>query len=169
MILTHEIEIDLVNPGATPRIQVKQGDVMTRNVLIRLFANGKAWNISPYASVVIRYSAHDADGLAVTHGIYDTMEDGSLAYIFAGNELEVMPIGDMMAHPGLVTVDVLLAEKAKKLATFNFEIYVNRAAAEGSDAEAAGYYRVASLDAINAELDALRAAVTALGGGDYLN
>lgn len=168
MIVTHEIDIDLIHPGTAPRIQVKQGDVMTRNVLINLYANGAAWTISADASVVIRYSAHDADGLAVTHGIYDTMEDGSPAYIFTGNQLEVMPISDMMAYPGLVTVDVLLAEGEKMLATFNFEIYVNRAAAEGSDAEAAGYYRVASLETINAELDALRAAVTALGGGAYL-
>lgn len=168
MIITHEISIDLVNPDTTPRIYVKQGDAMSRNVLINLYANGTAWNVAAGTSVVIRYCARDADGLTVTHGLYDTMEDGSRAYIFSGNALEIMPISDMMAHPGLVTVDVLLAKGEKKLATFNFEIYVNRAPAEGSDAEAAGYYRVASLDTINAELDALRAAVTALGGGDYL-
>lgn len=131
MLITHEISIDLVKPDTTPRIQVKQGDVMSRNVLINLYANGAAWNISAGTSVVIRYSAYDADGLTVTHGIYDTMEDGSLAYIYSGNALEIMPIGDMMAHPGLVTVDVLLAEGEKKLATFNFEIYVNRTPSGG--------------------------------------
>lgn len=170
MIITHEIDMDLIRPDASvPRIQVKQGDVMTRNVRLNLYTDGKAWNVDPDAAAVIRYCAHDAEGLTLTHGIYDTMEDGSPAYILAGNVLEVMPISDMMARPGLVTVDVLLVLGEKMLATFSFEIYVNRAAAEGSDAQAAGYYRVASLDAINGELDALRAAVTALGGGEYLN
>lgn len=169
MLITHEIDIDLVKPDTPPRIYVKQGDVMTRNVMIHLYANGTAWSLSPDASVVVRYCAHDADGQTLSHGIYDTLEDGSPACIFSGNMLEIMPIGAMMARPGLVTVDVLLAKGEKQLGTFNFEIYVNRAPAEGSEAEAAGYYRVASLDAINGELDALRAAVTALGGGEYLN
>lgn len=169
MIVTHPIDIDLIHPDATPpRIQVKQGDVMTRNVRLKLYADGTAWSIDPDAEAVIRYCAHDAEGQTLTHGIYDTMEDGSPAWIITGNILEVMPISDMMARPGLVTVDVLLVKGAKMLATFSFEIYVNRAAAEGTEAEAAGYYRVASLDAINTELDTLRAAITALGGGEYL-
>lgn len=170
MIITHPIDIDLIHPDATPpRIYVKQGDVMTRNVRINLYVDGKAWSIDTGADAVIRYCAHDAEGHTLTHGIYDTMEDGSPAWLTAGSVLEVMPISDMMARPGLVTVDVLLVKGAKMLATFSFEIYVNRAAAEGTDAEAVGYYRVASLDAINTELDTLRAAITALGGGDYFN
>lgn len=131
MLITHEISIDLVNPDTAPRIQVKQGDVMSRNVLINLYANGTAWNITAGTSVAIRYTAYDSEGLTVTHGIYDTLEDGSLAYIFFGNALEIMPLGDMMAHPGLVAVDVLLAKGEKKLGTFNFEIYVNRAPGGG--------------------------------------
>lgn len=169
MIVTHPIHIDLIHPDATPpRIHVKQGDVMTRNVRIHLSADSTAWSIDPDAEAVIRYCAHDAEGQTLTHGIYDTMEDGSPAWLIAGSVLEVMPISDMMARPGLVTVDVLLVKGAKMLATFSFEIYVNRAAADGTEAEATGYYRVASLESINAELDALRAAVTALGGGEYL-
>lgn len=169
MLITHEIDIDLAVPHSTPRIYVKQGDVLSRNVLIHLYVNGTAWNLSANTSVVIRYCAHDAEGQTLSQGIYDTLEDGSPASIFTDNMLEIMPVGAMMARPGLVTVDVLMAEGEKLLATFNFEIYVNRAPVEGTEAEAAGYYRVASLEAINAELDALRAAVTALGGGEYLS
>ncbi len=131
MLITHEIDIDLVNPGTTPRIQVKQGDVMTRNVRINLYANGTAWNITGDVSAVIRYSAYDTGNQMLTHGMYDTLEDGSLAYLFMGNALEIMLLGDMMTHPGLVNVDVLLVEGAKKLATFGFEIYVNQAPVAG--------------------------------------
>ena len=125
MLITHEIDIDLVKRESSPRIQVKQGDVMSRNIQIHLYANGKPWNVPSDASVVIRYCAWDTEGAKCTHGMYDTMEDGSPAWLIFGNDLEIMPLGEMMAHPGLVTVDVLLASGAKKLATFDFSICVN--------------------------------------------
>ncbi len=133
MLITHEVDIDLVNPGPAPRIQVKQGDVMTRNVRINLYANGTEWNIAGDVSAVIRYSAYDTGNQMLTHGMYDTLEDGSLAYLFMGNALEIMLLGDMMARPGLVNVDVLLVEGAKKLATFGFEICVSQAPVAGEN------------------------------------
>ena len=89
--------------------------------------------------------------------------------MLVGNVLSVTPLAEMTANPGLVQVDVLLVDGAKMLATFNFEIYVHRAPNTGAQAQAGNYYRVASLDAINSELDKLRSAVTALGGGSYLS
>ena len=40
MVVTYAIDIDLVNPGETPRIHVKQGDVNSRCIDISLLENG---------------------------------------------------------------------------------------------------------------------------------
>lgn len=168
MVVNYEFDIDLANPGTPHRIQVKQGDVMSRCIYINLLENGKAWNISKKASMVIRYCAQNPDGMVTNHGLYDTLEDGSPAYLVIGNTVSILPVSEMTASPGLVTVDVLLVEGVKQLATFNFEIYVNRAPNDGTEAQNGNYYRVATLDAINAELDTLRSAITAMGGGEYL-
>lgn len=169
MVVNYDIDMDLANPGETQRIQMKQGDVMSRCIYINLLENGKAWKADTGMSAVIRYCAQDPDGMVTGHGLYDTLEDGSPAYMLVGNLLSVTPVAAMTARPGLVKVDVLLAEGAKMLATFNFEIYVHRAPNGGTRAENGNYYRVASLEAINRELDKLRTAVAALGGGVYLN
>ena len=34
MLLNHDITIDLTNPGPVPRLHVKQGDAMSRNIRI---------------------------------------------------------------------------------------------------------------------------------------
>ena len=169
MVVNYDIDMDLANPGETCRIHMKQGDVMSRCIYINLLENGDAWRVSAGTAAVIRYCAQDPDGLVTSHGLYDTLEDGSAAYMLVGNVLSVTPLAEMTAKPGLVQVDVLLVDGAKMLATFNFEIYVHRSPNTGTQAQAGNYYRVASLDAINSELDKLRTAVTALGGGSYLN
>lgn len=125
MLITHEIDLDLIKQDAAPRVQVKQGDVLTRNIRICLYINGKAWDIPAIASAVIRYRAWDAESLTCTHGMYESMEDGSPAVLITGNALEIMPCQEMMARPGLVAVDVLLASGERKLATFQFEMCVH--------------------------------------------
>lgn len=166
MLLDHDINIDVVVPGPVPRIHVKQGDALSRNIRIYLFANGEPWPIPDGATAVIRYHAHDPETLTDTVGIFDTLEDGELAYIYAENIFEVIPATAMLASPGLVTMDVVFLYRDQVLSTFDMEIYVERAPTTGTEvtAHAGSYYRVASLDAVNAELDKLRSAIVALGG-----
>lgn len=125
MVVNYDIDIDLVNPGPTHRIHVKQGDVMSRCIYINLLENGEAWKVNRTVQAVIRYCAQNTDGMVIEHGLYDTLEDGSAAYVLVGNTLSVTPIREMTAHPGLVTVDVLLVEGEKMVSTFNFELYVH--------------------------------------------
>lgn len=164
MYINHDISIDMADPGPTPRVCVKQGDVMSRNVRIHLYENGQPWEIPMEAQAVIRYRVYDPETQTHSTGIFDTVEDASMAYAFAGNQIEVMPVGAMLAKPGLVTVDLVLLCEGRSLATFDFEFYVNRCAADGTEPQAQSYYRVTTLDAINAEFDALRATIEALGG-----
>ena len=127
MVVTYSIDIDLVNPGETRRIHVKQGDAGSRCIDIHLLENGEIWKIGKTTTAVIRYCAQDPANMATNHGLYDTLEDGSPAYMVAGNIISIVPLREMTANPGLVTVDVLLADGEKKVATFDFEMYVHRA------------------------------------------
>lgn len=168
MYINHDITIDLVNPAAPPRLQMKQGDVLSRNVRVYLLENGEPWKIPGTAQAVIRYHSYDPETQTRITGMFDELENGDLSYLISDNCFEVMPNAAMLAHPGLLTVDILLLYGGRALATFDFEIYVNRTAADGTEPEAQSYYRVSTLDAINAEFDTLRAAIEALGGGAYL-
>lgn len=168
MYITHDIEIDLVHPGTTPRVYVKQGDVMSRNVRITLYENGQPWLIPENATAVIRYHAYDPEGLTDATGIFDLLEDGSLSYVFSGNSFEVMPTAAMLAKAGVVTVDVVLLYEGRSLAMFDFEFYVNHGPVDGTEPQMQSYYRISTLDSINEEFDKLRAAIEAMGGGEYL-
>ena len=126
MIVIHEIDIDLVNPGETQRIHIKQGDVKSRRIDISLLENGKDWSIGASTTAVIRYCARDLDNLVTNHGLYDTLENGNPAYLVTGNVISILPIAEMMEKPGLVTVDVLLVNGDRMVSTFNFEVYVHR-------------------------------------------
>lgn len=168
MYINHDITIDLVNPGTPGRVYMKQGEVMSRNVRLFLQENGENWMIPEEAQAVIRYHAYDPDTQTRRTGAFDMLENGDLSYVFSENCFELMPPAALLALPGLVTLDVVLLYDDRTLTTFDFEIYVNRAAAEGTEPEAGSYYRVSTLDAINAEFDTLRAAIAALGGAEYL-
>ena len=125
MVVNYTIDIDLVNPGPTHRIHVKQGDVKSRCVYINLLENGEAWKVNRTVQAVIRYRAQSMDGAIMDHGMYDTLEDGSAAYLLVGNVLSITPNRQMTANAGLVTVDVLLAEGEKMVSTFHFELEVH--------------------------------------------
>lgn len=168
MVVNYQMDMDLANPGPINRIHVKQGDAMSRSVYISLLENGESWSMDRSTQALIRYCVQDPGGMVIGHGLYDTTEDGSPAYSLAGNILALSVTGAMTAQPGLVTVDVVLTDGVKQLTTFNFEIYVNRSVNDGTVAQSGNYYRVATLDAINRELDALRSAITAMGGEQYL-
>lgn len=159
MIITHPIEIDLVNPGAAPRVQVKQGESLSRMVEVRLLQNGEAWAIPSGTQVAIRYHVHDLDGAEDSTGIYDTLPNGSIAYQYTQNIVQFVPLPQMLARHGLVSTDLVLTIDGMTLATCNIEFYVNRAPNNGTGAGAADYYRVMSLDQINAALDTLRSDV----------
>ena len=168
MIIDHTIDMDLVKPGAVPRIHVKQGDARSRNIIINLFADGEPWEIPEDAEAVIRYHHHDPDGLTDTQGIFDTLEDGSPAWLFRGNELQVMPTQALLETSGLTQMDVTFLYEGRTLSTFNFEIYVNRAPATGMEATMQDYYRIVRLDQINAAFDKIYTAIELMGGGEYL-
>lgn len=127
MVIVYEFDVDLANPGETPRIQVKQGDVLSRTVYLNLRENGAEWTLDRTAIATVRYCLQATDGQVIAHGQYDKLEDDCPACTIAGSLLGVTLASAMLAQPGLVTVDVLLTKGLHQLATFNFEVLVHPA------------------------------------------
>lgn len=152
MQITHMLKIDLLDPGTVQRIQVKQGDTLSRNIELQLFTGQEPWTIPTDAKSVIRYHIHDLEGFADTKGIYDQLPSGQLAYQFDGNRLQFFPAPAMFARHSVISVDVVFLKDGQQLATANFEFYVNRSPNVGTDTEPQSYYRLFTLEQINQEI-----------------
>lgn len=162
MLIIHKLSLDLINPGIPERIQVKQGDTLARTMEIQLFANGEAWLIPAGVTPLVRWAASDPDTGNSASGIFDTLPSGANAWNYAQNQLDLVLVPQMFALPGLVQADVAMVQGNKVLATFNFEFYVNRAPANGTEPKAQNYYKVATLDQLNAQLIHLETLITEL-------
>ena len=145
-----------VLPEMPERIEVKQGDTYSRALEISLFCGGEPFSLDVEVTPLLRWCASDPDTGESASGIYDTLPDGSNAWNCAENQLDLILIPQMFALPGLVQADVALVTEDKVLATFNFEFYVNPAPADGTAPEAGSFYKVTSLDQINAAITALQ-------------
>jgi hypothetical protein len=156
MITTHKISLDMLHPRMPERIDLKQGDVYSRALEILLFCNGEPFPLNDDVSPILRWSAcHPDTGEAAT-GICDTLPDGSHMFQVYENQIIGILPPQMLALPGLVRADLLLVSPVKTLATFNFEFYVNPAAADGTAPEAGNFYKLVTLDQINSAIAALQ-------------
>ena len=162
MILEHTISLDMLEPGTPPRIQVKQGDTTTHSLNILLFAKGEPWLIPDNAVPVIRWSAFDPETGESARGIYDSLPDGTHAWQYTQNELKLVMVPQMFVLPGLVQADVAFTVGEAVLATFNFEFYVNPAPVNGTQPQLQDYYKVSTLEQLNAALEALQTQITQL-------
>ena len=74
MIITTQINMDLVRPEKTVTVRLVRDDKLTRAVQLRLFADGEAVVLPENCHVLVRYGKPDGTG-----GSYDTLPDGSKA------------------------------------------------------------------------------------------
>lgn len=162
MILDHSLSLDMLEPGTPTRIQVKQGDTTTHGLTILLFAGTEPWLIPEDTVPLVRWSAFAPESGESARGIYDTLPDGVHAWQFYQNELKLVMIPQMFVLPGLVQADVAFTLGEEVLATFNFEFYVNPAPVNGTQPEIQDYYKVSTLDQLNAALEDLQAQITQL-------
>ena len=155
-MITHNISLDMLEPGIPPRIQVKQGDSMSRNVRITLLAGGEPWPVPEGAEPLIRYFAQDPESGEPIRGLYDTLPTGDPAWSCGENQLDILTVPQMFAVPGIVQTDVALRVDADTIATFNFEFYVNQAPANGTEPQAQDYYKIFTLEQLNSAITALQ-------------
>lgn len=124
MIITHKVNLDLMESGTMPKINAVQSDRYTRKLEITLYLGGEVWEIPEEASVLIRYTR--ADGAA---GEYNVLADGSDAWTADGSVLTVMLAPQVLAMPGMALVSVSLISGEEQLTTFAVSINVKPAAA----------------------------------------
>jgi len=158
MMIHHNITLDLVEPVQQPRILVKQGDTLTHSLRITLTEAGVPWLPPADAAPVLRWFALDPGSGESARGIYDTLPDGVHAWVLAENQLDFVIAPQLLALPGIVQGDIAFIQGEKTLATFNFEFYVNPVPTSGVEPEILPYYRVATLEQINAALEEIRQA-----------
>lgn len=149
MMIVHNLSLDMMRPSNPERIQVKQGDTMSRSLELQLFCDGEPWLIPGEATPLVRWRATDPDTGETAAGVYDTLPNGSHAWNAAQNQLDLVLTPQMFLRPGLVQADVVLVTPDRTLATFNFEFYVNRSPVEGTEPQAENFYKVFTLEQIN--------------------
>lgn len=153
MEITHKIDLDFLKRSMSPQVDVVQNDQNSRTVKIGLYAGGTPWEIPSGVSAVIRYKKPDN-----TSGLYDTMPDGSTAWVVSGNSLTVQLAPQVLTVPGVVMVSAALVSDANVLGTFSFRVNVDQDPAAG-DVISSDYYKYSTLSAINNAISALDAEI----------
>lgn len=121
MIITHKITMDLTRREKTPCIDVMQDDKYSRDLQIRLRANGTVCALPADCSVLVRYEKENKH-----RGVYDTMPDGSKAWSIAGDAITVRLAPQVCTAPGRVRLMITLLRGTAELSLFSVNLNVHR-------------------------------------------
>lgn len=121
MIVTHKLTMDLARAGVSPRVDVSQDDRYTRNLEIRLQANGAPFYPPKGCSLLIRYEKPDKTG-----GSYDTLPDGSAAWSVSENLLTVALAPQVCTVPGTVHMVISLLLNEAEISSFALLLDVHK-------------------------------------------
>lgn len=119
--VTHTIHADLLERGVRPRIDVVQGDCLTRRVEFVLTAGGVPWTPPDDTTAALSYVRPDGAGK-----VYDKLDDGSTAYTVSGNRVRMMLLPELMEVAGDVMAALRIVREAdgKLLSSFGIDIAV---------------------------------------------
>lgn len=121
MIVTHKLIMDLTRREKTPCIDVMQDDRYSRDLQIRLQANGMACRLPEDCSALIRFEKADR-----RKGAYDTMPDGSKAWRIDGDTVTVRLAPQVCTAPGRTKLMVTLLRGDAELSFFTVELNVHK-------------------------------------------
>ena len=119
MEVIHNITIDMVRKGVTPRVYAMQFDTDTRNVQVQMLSNGEPWE--PPQGAVISLSYRKSDG---TKGFYNLLEENVSAVHVSGNLVTVTLAKQVLTVAGKVDAALIVHSGDLRIATFPFEIHV---------------------------------------------
>lgn len=122
MIIQKTIRMDLARVQHIAELEVMQRDKNSREVIFILTANCVPWNIPEGTTAMIGYRRC----LGGSGGHYDTLDDGTVAYRYQGNELAVTLAPQVLAVPGKVEVSVSMVNGNRILHTFTVGVMVHR-------------------------------------------
>lgn len=146
MNIVHKLALDLQMPVGG-KIYVKQGDTMTRSVILSLYDGGTAFNTANAGIFQIVFLKPDKTG-----GVYDTMPDNTTACTVEGNEVTAKLHPQMFTSPGCVQCELRMINEdgSKILSSFSWIIYVEASAESCIKSES--YYRFASIASLAATI-----------------
>ena len=122
MIVSHKISVDLVKPTYNEAIHAVQDDRYCRGLEISIFSDGEPWCIPMGTNVQIRFSKSDGTG-----GAYDTMPDGSAAWVAEESILCVRLAPQIFTAPGPVSLAVVMTLQEQQVSTFALLLQVHPA------------------------------------------
>lgn len=129
MTVNHQLTIDLVRPGVTPRLYAMQHDANTRVVAITLTAAGQPWAIPQGADFALSYRKSDG-----TRGFYRELEAGVSAVSVSGSTVSVTLAPQVLSYPGIVDAALICTDsEGKRIGAFPFEISVAADPAAGEE------------------------------------
>lgn len=141
MKIRHKLKLDLQQRTNPPVLHLKQGDCLTRELLLTLTNDGAVWT-PPQEAVIyqVAYCKMDRTG-----GCFDTMPDGTPACTVEDDQLLLQLHPQMLTASGFVICDLrMFNNQGEQLSTFSFFLDVEPAATERL--ESADYYRFTSLE-----------------------
>lgn len=131
MLLTKKVTVNLQYREAPIVLDAVQGD-SGRALEITFMAGQDPWEIPAEIQIILQYRCADGTG-----GIFDTLPDGSAAYVVGENSLTVFLGGNILAVAGKSELQVTILSDGTQISTFPVEI---RVAPQVSANAAAGDY-----------------------------
>lgn len=126
MITTTKIRTDLIHPTMPVTVHAVQGDQNTRCLELHLYASGSPFPLPEGTTVAVRYRKRDG-----TRGYYDTLPDGTPAWVADGNIITVQLVPQMLTVPGTVETQLELTQEEEMLGTFSLFVSVAENPAAG--------------------------------------
>lgn len=148
MQILSSINIDLQRPRAPIVVHAKQGDKLTRGVVVKLYNNGTAWTIpTEVTDVFVAFCKPDGKG-----GTYNKLPDNTTpACTKTGNTITAKFAPQVLTCAGLVRVDLKMVNAAEDvLKTFGFYVQVEEDAESGIKSE--DYWKNATLAGLQAKI-----------------
>lgn len=148
MQILSSINIDLQRPRAPIIVHAKQGDKLTRGVVVKLYDNGTAWTIpTEVTDVFVAFCKSDGKG-----GTYNKLPDNTTpACTKTGNTITAKFAPQVLTCAGLVRVDLKMVNAAEDvLKTFGFYVQVEEDAESGIKSE--DYWKNATLAGLQAKI-----------------
>ncbi len=147
MKIQHKLTLDLQQRTNPPVLHLKQGDCMTRELLLTLTNDGTVWTPPDEAVIYqIAYCKMDRSG-----GCYDALHDGTPACTSEGDQLLVQLHPQMLTVSGFVICELrMLNDLGARLSTFSFFLDIEPTAISG--VKSADYYRFTSLEQLRNEI-----------------
>ena len=120
MKITHELICDMGKRGSVPLVQMMQNDSNTRQLRVKLLANGISWHVPAGVTAALAYRKPDG-----TKGVYHKLPDGNNASSYEADVVTMEVAAPVLSCPGNVQASILLLDaQSNAIATFPFTIQV---------------------------------------------